>query len=282
MKSADASKDFASLVRHLRGQYPSVCVRQDEPSPLDSSQPLLALFVRSFLLWDSTCAKALQAMRRIEQAMVDFNDLRVCLPDELVAILGERYPRAGERALALRGSLNALYAMEHTLSLEHLARMDEAAQGEYLALLPSTPAFVNSRLRMLGLGGHFAPVDSRIHARLVEGRLIDKDTDCAAAAALLQRLVQPGEMPETCALLQAWSDDAEVQLSPSEPPRVSIKPVASRASHEARKDTKDVASESLSQAKPAPATPRSRPASHQASPSPVVSKSPDKKTTSES
>lgn len=229
MKSSDQSKEFGALMRRLRTDYASARVPLDSPSVLDPSQPLLALFVRSFLLWDSTRTKADAAMRRLEQALVDFNDLRVCLPDELVAILGERYPRAGERALAIRSALSALFALEHALSLEHLARYSPEAQRDYLASLTGTPPFVAARVRLLGLGAHAAPVDTRLLTRLIESKLADKGADAAAAATTLERLVLPGEMPETIAFLQAFSDDADIAIVSAEPPRVALRPPAPHA-----------------------------------------------------
>lgn len=224
MKSTDISKELGALIKRLRAEHPEAKPPTDSPSVLDPNQPLLTLFVRSFLLWDSTTTKAAGAMRRLEQALVDFNDLRVCLADELVAIMGERYPRAGERALALRGALSALFMQEHALTLEHLVRMSPEAQCSYLESLTHTPRYVVSRVRLLGLGAHAAPVDSRLLTRLVESHIVESKADAVTAAAAIERSVRPGELPEVMALLQAWTDGADIAIVAHEPARVTLRP----------------------------------------------------------
>lgn len=223
MSVSDPSKELSSLMKKLRSAHPDAHLSGDQPSPLDHAEPLLALYVRSFLLWDAPSNKADAAMRKLEHALVDFNELRVCLPDEMVAIIGERYPRAGERAIRMRSALCALYLREHAVTLEPTAKLDKQAAREYLLSLDGTPEFVASRVCLIALGAHAAPVDHRILHRLAEAKVVDKDASPVDAAGRLESLVAPGEMPETYALLQAWADQAEFSVGGIDPPRVSVK-----------------------------------------------------------
>ena len=207
MTTLDTPKNLAALIKYLRGAYPQPPQARPEPVPIDTSEPLLGQFVRAFLIWESTCAKASLALKRIEQSVVDFNELRVCMPGELVRVLGERYPRADERARRMRSALNAIYTREHKVTLERLTAMTKRESRDYLETLEGTPRFVAARVSLLGLAGHMAPVDARIVRRLTERGVLEADATPESAAAALERRVRAPEMPEFYALLQAWSDD---------------------------------------------------------------------------
>jgi endonuclease III len=226
VSSSDHSKELASLMKKLRASHPDAQPAFDVPSTLDPAEHVLALFVRSFLHWDAPAAKADAAMRKLEHALVDFNELRVCLPDELVAIIGERYPRAGERALRLRSALTALYSREHSVTLESVARHDHHQARSYLLSLEGTPEYVASRVCLVALSAHAAPIDHRILSRLVEAKVVDKNSSITDAQSRLESAVAQGEMPETYALLQAWADEGEFSVAGVDPPRVSVRPAS--------------------------------------------------------
>lgn len=205
---AEGSKEIGQLLRHLRATYPEVSACAGEPIAIDTAEPVLDQFVRSFMVWESTAAKAALAMKRIEQAVVDFNELRVCMPGELVRIIGERYPRAEERARRMRAALATVYSREHRVGLERLSELSKREAKDYLESLDGTPRFVAARVALLALGGHAAPVDGRILRRLQERGVVDADATPETAAIALERKIRAGEMMEFYSMLQAWSDDA--------------------------------------------------------------------------
>ncbi len=178
-------------------------------------EPVLAEFIRSMLLWEATLAQAASAMRRFEQHLVDVNELRICMPAELVRLLGERYPRAQERAVRLRTALNQLFRREHAVTLEHLPTLTKKESREYLESLEGVPGFVSARVQLVSIGGHAAPVDRRILGRLVSAGFVDGEATPDAAASLLERKIQAGEMLEAYALLQAWADDQACDDTPA-------------------------------------------------------------------
>lgn len=226
--STAESKELASMLKSLRHEYATGGETPSVPpatSLLDGAglEPTLGHFLKSFLLWESTTAKAAQALKKIEQAVVDFNELRMCMPDELVKIVGERYPRAGERALRLRTALNVIYSREHAVTLEPMAKLGKKEAREYLASIDGVPTFVANRVCLLSMSHHAAPVDSRIHRRLVEAKVASADTSPDEAAASLEKKSRPGELLETYLLLQAWADEA--QYAPVESHLSDIRPM---------------------------------------------------------
>jgi len=235
----DSSKELASLLKTLRADYPAALgvvggTAQPCTIAFDPAEPLLAHFVKAFLVWESTTPRALQAVKRLESALVDFNELRACMPDEIVRIIGERYPRAAERALRLRTALNILYSRAHRVTLEHLAGTPQNEAREYLDKLDGVPPFVAARVCLLGLAHHAAPVDSRIHRRLIEAKVCPAEASPEFAAAQLERHARDGELPEVYALLQAWADDASYAAAESHLSdlRPRHKPVAEQVKRE--------------------------------------------------
>lgn len=233
MSVVEPSRDLPQLLKRLRTDYPQAACCT-ESCTIDPCEPVLDQFVRSFLLWESSAARAAAAMKRIEQTVVDFNELRVCMPGELVRILGERYPRAEERARRLRSALNAIYAREHRVGLESLAERSKREAREYLESLDGTPRFVAARVALVNLGGHAAPVDGRILRRLVDHGLAEADATPETAAAMLERKVRAGEMLEAYALLQAWSDDPAADSAEPRPTRDEPRRVRSRTAARAK------------------------------------------------
>lgn len=221
MTATEHSKEVVSLMRKLRSEYPQAVESPAPTAVVDPAEPLLGEFVRAFMIWEATTAKAEAVLKRMADAVVDFNELRICLPDELARMMGERYPRVEERALRLRAALNEIYHRQHAVTLEPLLTMNKRDAKDYLDSLEGVPRFVSARLLLLCLGGHAAPVDGRIAKRLVESHLAENGSPPEAAGATLERLVRAGEMIEVYRLLQAWADDAPLNYSetPAELPK---------------------------------------------------------------
>lgn len=213
MSANDHSKEIAALLKKLRAEFGAASEDVPSEQAIDPCEPLMCEFVRSMMTWESTSAKAAAVMKRFAESVVDCNELRVCLADELVRIMGERYPRVEERALRLRAALNDLYSRQHAVSLEHLATLGKREAKEYMDGLDGVPRFVSARLSLLRLDVHAAPVDGRILKRLIEAGIAEPGMTPEAAAGLLERGVRAGELGEAYRLLQAWSDQAPLGFS---------------------------------------------------------------------
>ena len=101
MKNTQTSeKKLTSLLRKLKKMPPA------EPEEFTDAVEVL---VKSFLIWDSTTIKASAAYKRLMDQIVDFNDLRVSMPHELVDWIGPRYPMAMERCQRIRAALRHTY-----------------------------------------------------------------------------------------------------------------------------------------------------------------------------
>ncbi|MGD9691854.1 MAG: hypothetical protein AB7G17_03350 [Phycisphaerales bacterium] len=194
------AKAFDSLIKTASNKYGPI-----ELAPA----PLLDQFVWSYLLWEATLADAERAFKKVTAAVVDFNELRVCLPDEIVAIIGPRYPRASERAAILKKGLHSVFLREHAVSLEHLKDANKRAARQYLESLEGVPPFVSGRVLVLGLGAHAAPLDERLMGCLADEDVFEGDEiDLARASSLLERHIKAEDGLATHLTLLRWAEDA--------------------------------------------------------------------------
>ena len=201
---------FDQLLKSLRSRFEAF-----EPAPLD----LVSQFVYSFLLWEAGAAEAERVFRRIAGTIVDFNDLRICLPDEIVEMIGPRYPRVEERAMRLRVALNELYVREHSVSFDRIKDSPKRESRQYVETLEGVPPFVAGRMALLGFGGHACPLDERGLAALISEDVFEPDTPLDRASASLERHVKAAQGVETHILLMQHREEIKPAPKPKSPRR---------------------------------------------------------------
>lgn len=220
MSSPDHAKNLNALLKKLRSRY-------DLPERV--TRPPLEEFVYSFLLWESSHAKAEGAIKRITSTVVDFNELRVCRPPELMSYFGKSYPRAEERALRLRASLQDLYLREYEVSLDAAVAMNKRDAKKYIETLNGLPPFVSSRVMLLVFGAHAFPVDDRTLHKLIAAEVVDHGSDLVKAAGIVERHVKAEEAIEVHGLVQAWSEDSSADPTAKDKSDKSAKSPASKS-----------------------------------------------------
>lgn len=203
---AHAARKLAALLKKM-GHVPP----PELPSPGDP----LAVLVMSFLLWGSTTDKARAAYERIMSGVVDFNDLRICMPHETLEMIGPRYPNAVERTDRMRAALRNIFLREHAMKLDHLAGLAKREARKYLDTLDGMVPFVASRVLLLSFETHTIPVDEQLRGLLVGAEIGDESIDASALSTWLASQVRAADGPATHYALQAWVDRC-VGKGPSE------------------------------------------------------------------
>lgn len=205
----------------------------------------IATLVYGFLLWESNSAAATQALARFREECVDFNELRVCLPEEIVGMLGSRYPFAEERANRLRRSLNDLYRREHKVSLEHAAAMAKREQRTYIENLDGMVPFVAARVLLIHFGQPGVPVDEQLAEVFREQKLVAKEASTTdIALALTKQYTAVDEALKVHRALvgfadSCWEKDPKAMMK-SKSARIAAQQAAERA---ARKEAEKAAAE---------------------------------------
>ncbi len=235
MVTPDPSKKLVALLKKLRATYGEATTDPALEGCPPEADRLLWQLVFSFIAWEASTSRAVTANKRLHAAVVDYNELRVCLNDDLVSMIGDRYPRALERSTRLRTALNDLYRREHSVSLHRLPDMPKREARQFLDSLDGTPGFVSARMLLLALGGHAFPLDHRIHEALKAEDAAPEDFD--EAAAWLERQFRVGEAAPAYTLIEAWMNDRPAPKAPARSKR-STKSVSVKAPARTKKASK--------------------------------------------
>jgi endonuclease III len=190
---------FSALLRQLRKKF--------QPKPLPRHDPVTQL-VLAFLEWDASPKQAEAAHQRLMSLVVDNNDLRVSHPDEVVAVIGERYPKAAERAHRLREALQDIFIREHAVSLEGLGKRSKKEIHHYLASLKGVTPYVAAQVMLLCFDVHAVPVDEPLARLLKKEGVVDAEASVEAIQGFLERHVKAAVAVEVHAVLRAWVDAA--------------------------------------------------------------------------
>ncbi|MBL8762282.1 MAG: hypothetical protein JNL50_13370 [Phycisphaerae bacterium] len=205
MTTPDAAKKLATLLKKLKGVTPlPEPLPEHAPSWLD---PAVEELVFSMLVWEARTPQAREAIHRIRAGVVDYNELRVCFPEEIRAMLGERYPRGAERAARLRAALNDLYKREHRVTLQAVLTAGKRDARQYLETLDGVPPFAAARTFLVLCAGHAAPVDERIRNLLAEEGVVAPTDEPEAVSSWLERQLKAGDAANAYSALQAAADE---------------------------------------------------------------------------
>ena len=195
--SAATDKALNDLLKKLGTPAP--------PEFPDATEPVNVL-VMSMLLWESSTSRALAAYEKLKEAMVDFNELRVCMPQELIDCLGVRYPLASERCQRLRASLNDVFRREHDVKLEHLRGAGKRDVKKYIESLDGITPYAAARVQLICFDSHAIPADEQLRGKLIATGVIEDVHDVADVVNMLSRSVKPSDGLTAHYAFQQWVD----------------------------------------------------------------------------
>jgi hypothetical protein len=176
------------------------------PSSPPAPQPLIDTAVYATLLWEASSNQAKSALTHLNNAFVDFNDIRVAPVSQIVAALGERAPLATERALRLKAWLNDLFSREQRMDIEPLRNIKHEQAQQYLLGLDGAPPFVALHTLHAGLGAHTVAVDERLLTLLTSRGAVAADLTPLAASEVLAGALPAESLTMAVRVLRWWSD----------------------------------------------------------------------------
>lgn len=172
----------------------------------------LECMIYAFFMWEAGPQLADTSVKFIQQNTVDYNELRVCFPEEIVDIIGNNYPRALERCISLHTVLNDIYKREDDVRLDQIVNMPITEARNYLDTLKGMIPFVAARVILLSLGGIALPLDDRLYSCLKRDSVIPDDSDMPSIQKWIEQLLLPNNLQRTYLLLENWADNINDQL----------------------------------------------------------------------
>ncbi len=200
-----------------------------------------------FLQWDASSKQAELAYRKLMGVMVDNNDLRVSMPEEIAEQLGSRYPRSDERIERLRDSLQEVFVREHAIEARSLETKSKKDVRHYFDTLPGMVPYVSAMVCLLTFGAHAIPVDDKLADLLKAEGVVDPDATIEEIERFLERQVKAGDGVDVHLRLQSWVEAGSKRVHAA---KSSKKKVAKKAARKpAKKTTKKKTAKTTSKKK---------------------------------
>lgn len=202
--SSSCAKNLSSLLKKIG--------TVEAPDFPDADDPVSVL-VLSFLMWETTTSKAIAAYEQIKENMVDFNDLRVCMPHEVVETIGKRYALALDRCERLRATLRHIYLREHVVSLDSLKGQGKREIKKYIETLDGVMPYAAARIQLVGFNTHGIPVDEQLKNLLIAHGAAEESLSLTDLSSWLNRQIKAEKSLEAHYALQSWADKGGHKIS---------------------------------------------------------------------
>jgi endonuclease III len=147
----------------------------------------LTRLIRAFLEYDCDFARTEVAERKVQENMVDHNELRVTPAIELAALLGVRYPFAESRCSWLHRTLQSIFDREHHMRLERLKELKKSEVRPYLQSLMGITPYVEAAVCVDCFGIAAAPVDTKLMLWLVSKDALPEGIDTRTAQLAIEK-----------------------------------------------------------------------------------------------
>ena len=181
-------KNGTKYAKLMKDEFKKLLKQESRPTQPEPTDPLDQLLL-GILARGATETQAIDAMKKINEATVDRNELRVAAPRELLELWGKQFPAALDKARSINEMLNAVFDREHNLDLKRLRDMKKSDARDYLLSLPGTDPHTVASTMLLSIGGHAIPVDDTMLAYFRQQNLVDPDANVSEVQAFLERNV---------------------------------------------------------------------------------------------
>jgi hypothetical protein len=230
-------KNPAAAAKKLSGLLKKIGSHTAPPNIPHPDDPI-AVLVMSFLMWESSTEKAIAAYARIFEHVVDFNDLRVCLPHETLEFIGPRYPRALDRCQRMRAVLKNIYIREHAVTLKSLNESGKRDVKKYIESLEGIVPYVSARSMLLSFDTHAVPVDDQLRTQLIDAEVSDAAVEIPELSSWLASQVKSGDGPAVHYALQSWIDGMGGAAGAASSPVAEKKSASARGSGSKKSESK--------------------------------------------
>jgi endonuclease III len=197
--SKEYSKKIQRLYRSLRRKYPKVQKLSHE-----EVANAIVYAVISFELSEKVTNSAI---KRFADYFVDWNDLRVSRPEEIVEALGEDTPVTRSITSTITRVLQGIFDEYHQVSLESLKKIGKRPAKQALEKIDGTSRFVIDYCMLTSLNGHAIPLTKKMIEYLRDNELVGPEADEQQIAGFLAKQISAKNGYEFYALLRRESEE---------------------------------------------------------------------------
>lgn len=227
-------KNATEYGKKVKRMLPSLKKRYSA-APLPDDMLPLEIFVVGVLREGVRLPAALKAMKLIDEEFIDFNEIRVAPPKDIVELLTNDMPDLRTKAEQITMGLNRIYDHENRLDFEHTADMGKRELRAHLREALGLSPFVEAYLLLYLFGHRAVPVDSRLVQRLKADKLVHPGATDDDVRILLERVIRPKDQASQFELLALYAD--EPIKAPAKKKAKPVKKAAKKATKKTVKKT---------------------------------------------
>ena len=201
--SKEYSKKVQQLYRSLKRKYPKVQkVVYDEP---------VEAIVYAVISEKMKVSKTQSAVKNFADYFVDFNELRVSRPEEILEVLGEDTSATRDISSLLTMALGAVFSKYNTVSLQMLKKIGKRPAKQVLEAMDGVSRFVADYCMLTALQGHAIPLTEVMIDYLRNNELVHPDADEQEIEGFLARQISAEKSYEFYSLLRRQSESSRVR-----------------------------------------------------------------------
>ena len=186
-----------SLLSALRKQFKAA-------APPQGMEPLDVLTL-AILRRNCTLGEATEGLRRLHEEFVDFNEMRVAPPKDIVDLLQRNMADVRMKAEQLTQTLNRVYDHGNELDLKHLAEMGKRELKEHLRGSLLLDEFGEAYLMSHLFDAPVVPMDDRLAGKLKEEGYFAPDASATRMREVLEEAIPGRSRPEAFELLSQYA-----------------------------------------------------------------------------
>jgi hypothetical protein len=169
---------------------------------------------------DTSEPKARDALQRLRRSMVDFNEMRVAAPGDVVDEIGPNFPDIDFKAQDLVAALSYIYEHLETLDLTEFKAKPKREAGKWLSEVPGIDPYALGRVMLLCFGAHSVPVNRPALGWLQHQGLFDPSVEVSDAQGILERHVRANDAMKVFHLLQRLAE--KIPAAPPAKPKAEV------------------------------------------------------------
>jgi endonuclease-3 len=204
------------LVSQLFSQLGDACQSEEGPA-----RSVLEEFVYAILREGHTRAAADQAFDSLRKSFFDWNEVRVSMAEEIVAVIGPWITDAERRAQRIIDLLQEVFDSTFSFDLEGLDKKGLKQAGKALSRYQAATAYAVAWVTQRHLGGHSLPLDDASLRCLRRLKLVeDEETDPEAIRTSLEHQIPKSKGTQFVDLIShlckehCWDEDPDCPRCP--------------------------------------------------------------------
>lgn len=196
------AQSIQKLFRSLKRKGPKVKkVRYDD---------IHEALVQAIVLEHMTETSANAAFKRFGDYFVDYNDMRVSRPEEIIEMLGEDKETTRKIASCVLAVMSGLFRKYNTINLESLRKTGKRQAKTLLEKFEGVSKFCVDYCMLTALDSHAIPLTETMVQYLRENELVDPDADIAEIEGFLTRQISSSNAYEFYGLLRRQSETKHI------------------------------------------------------------------------